>query len=244
MEKLSVLGIRVDNLALEEIGRVTLRLISEKKPSIYISLGSLTVMLAKKDAAYKNIIESAELVICDGFGVKAAIRLLTGKKLPRLTGVELVSFFAGLAEKKGCRIFLLGASEAVIKEAKNQLEKSFPALIICGYSNGYSDIIITNEVKKKIKEAAPDILLAGLGQPRQEKWLSENSRELGVPVSLGVGGSFDVISGKIKRAPLLFQKLGLEWLFRMLLEPRRIKRNFVLLKYLMLIIKDKITGGK
>ncbi|OGF45617.1 MAG: hypothetical protein A2452_00060 [Candidatus Firestonebacteria bacterium RIFOXYC2_FULL_39_67] len=244
MKKLSILDVRVDSVFLEEIKQITLHLIAEKKSSIFVSLGSLTVMLARKDLAYRALIAEAELVICDGAGVALALKYLTGEEIPRIPGVDLVPFFAKLSEEKGFKLFLLGAKEDVINRANDLLKINFPNVNICGYLNGYFDIINSNEVIKTIKRASPDILIVGLGQPAQEKWLKENLKDLSVPVTIGVGGSFDVIAGKIVRAPVIFRKLGLEWLFRMIIEPWRIKRNFALVGFVCLIIKNKFKGGK
>ncbi|OGF49203.1 MAG: hypothetical protein A2044_06350 [Candidatus Firestonebacteria bacterium GWA2_43_8] len=231
-------------MTLEEIGSISLELISKREPSIFISLGSLTVMQARKDPAYRALIKEAALVICDGAGVSSAVKFLSGRKIERLTGVDLVPFFFKLAEEKGLKIFILGSKKDVIAEAARVLKKSYPKADICGYLDGYFDIINPVEVINVIKKTSPDILLVGLGQPRQEKWLKENLKALAVPVTMGVGGSFDVIAGKIKRAPVVFRKLGLEWLFRMMIEPWRLKRNAALAGFIYLIIKNKLTGGK
>ncbi|OGF48847.1 MAG: hypothetical protein A2231_07400 [Candidatus Firestonebacteria bacterium RIFOXYA2_FULL_40_8] len=244
MRKLSILGVRVDNVSLEEIKNISLRLIAERRPSIFVSLGSLTVMLARKDPSYKELIDEAALVICDGAGVAGGLRYLVKEEIPRIPGVDLIPFFAKLSEERGCKIFLLGAKEEVITNAAVSIKKSFPNINICGYLNGYFDIIHCSAVISTIKRTAPDILLVGLGQPGQEKWLRDNLAELAVPVSIGIGGSFDVISGKLSRAPLVFRKLGLEWLFRMLLEPWRVRRNLALVGFFSLIIKNKFMGGK
>ncbi|MFH1074678.1 MAG: WecB/TagA/CpsF family glycosyltransferase [Candidatus Firestonebacteria bacterium] len=244
MKKLSLLGVRVDDVSLEEIKSISLSLIAGQKPSMFVSLGSLTVMQARKDQGYKALIDEAELVICDGSGVSSAIKYLTGEKIRRIAGVDLVPFFAELSEEKSCKLFLLGAEEDVIKKAADLLKKRFPGANICGYLNGYFDIINSVEVISTIKKASPDILLVGLGQPLQEKWLKDNLKALSVPVTMGVGGSFDVIAGKFARAPVVFRKSGLEWLFRMIIEPCRIKRNFALIGYVFLIIKNKFRGGK
>jgi len=243
VKRLSLLGIRVDSVTREEIKQISLRLIAEKKPSLFVSLGTLTLMLARKDPAYRQLLEEAELVICDGAGVVSGLKYLTGEKITRQTGVDLVPFFAELAAEKGLKLFLLGAEQEVIEKAAAVLKRELPGVNICGFLNGYFDIINSSEIIDKIKKVSPDILLVGLGQPAQEKWLKANLNALAVPVTMGVGGSFDVIAGKIPRAPVFFRKTGLEWFFRMVLEPRRFKRNLVLLKFVFLIIKNKVTGG-
>ena len=244
MKKLSVLGVRVDSVSLEEVKSIATAAIEKKEPALFISLGSLTVMQARKDPIYKTLIEQAKLVICDSAGVAKAVKYLQRTEIPRLSGIDLIPVFAAMSVKKGYRIFLFGAKESVVAEACRNLTVTFPGVNICGYLNGYFDIINQNDVKETIKRSAPDILLAGLGQPLQEKWLSTNLIELGVPVAVGVGGSFDVIAGRIKRAPLFFRRLGLEWLFRMIIEPWRLRRNFVLINFILSILKEKFIGGK
>lgn len=244
MKKLSILGVRVDDVSLEEIKNVTEEAIQNKKPSLFVSLGSLTVMLARKDPAYKDLIVQSKLVICDGAGVAKAVKVLHGKEIEKYSGIDLVPEFFRMSVKKGYRIFLIGAKEKVIVEAVLRLKSSYPGIDICGYLNGYSDIINDEKVKEIIKKQSPDILLLGLGQPRQEIWLSNNLKDLAVPVTMGIGGSFDVIAGKIKRAPSWFRRTGLEWLFRMFIEPWRFKRNLALIMFIILIIKNKFIGGK
>jgi len=244
MEKLSILGVRVDLLGLEEIQSVTSEAIQKRIPSLFISLGSLTVIRARKDPEYKDLIENSRLVICDGAGVAKAAKILSGTNITRLSGIDLVPVFARLAVEKGYRIFLMGAKEDVIAEAARKIRNSFPGVNICGYLNGYFDIINDEKVKETIKKHSPDILLLGLGQPKQEKWLSSRLKELNVPVVMGVGGSFDVLAGNKKRVPGFFRKLGLEWLVRMILEPWRAKRNLALVLFVLLVIKEKIIGGK
>jgi len=143
----------------------------------------------------------------------------------------------------GASVYLLGAAPGVADDAAAKLAVSFPGLNIVGAYHGYFKDADDAEIISKIKDVKPDIVLVGLGFPRQEKWIVQHKDAIGAKLLMGVGGSFDVFSGKIARAPKIFQKMGLEWLYRLLRQPSRLWRQRVLLKFALLVVYKKIRGA-
>ncbi len=173
---------------------------------------------AKKDPALLSALRSADLCLADGIGVRIAARIL-GVPLPtHLAGIEFAEAMLAEAEKKGLRVYLLGGRPHIAEKAAENLKKKHPNLQICGTHHGYFD----NDITPKIAAAQPDILFVCLGSPRQEIFIHENLEKTGASIGMGLGGSLDVWSGEVRRAPLFFRKTHLEWLFRMICQPRRL----------------------
>jgi N-acetylglucosaminyldiphosphoundecaprenol N-acetyl-beta-D-mannosaminyltransferase len=160
-------------------------------------------------------------------------RILGNPLKERVTGIDLMLKIVEMCARQGLKIFLLGSEPGVAEEAASKLIESFPGINIVGTYHGYFEK--DNEVVKAIKDTKPDILFVGLGAGRQEKWLSKHLKELGVPIAMVIGGSLDVISGRKKRAPKWSQKLYIEWLYRLITEPERWKRQLALPKFLWLM---------
>lgn len=239
-----ILGIRVDNVdmatSLAQIGRLIDDYQNKKtnQTAQVITLNAEGVYLAAADAEFAAIIEDADLVTPDGRGVLWAANKLGQPLAERVTGIDLLEQSVALAAQKGWRVYLLGSVEGVADEAAAQLHKRYPGLQIVGTHNGYfrghdDDVIADINVRR------PDLLFVALGMPMQEKWLARFRRHLHVAVAVGVGGSFDVVAGHIKRAPHIWQKMGLEWLWRLLKEPQRIGRAMVLPRFMIKILKSK-----
>jgi N-acetylglucosaminyldiphosphoundecaprenol N-acetyl-beta-D-mannosaminyltransferase len=193
-------------------------------------------MRARWDDALQQAYQGADLVTADGTGLVWAARLL-GASLPeRVAGIDLMEAFCQRAATKGYRLFLLGARPAVARETAQRLKRRFPALQIVGAHHGYFAQSKEATVLEMIRQARPDLLLVGLGVPRQERWMMRVKDCLNVPVMIGVGGSFDVLSGRLPRAPRTWQRAGLEWLWRALREPRRFWRLRVIPLFLLKIL--------
>ncbi|HEX3471154.1 MAG TPA: WecB/TagA/CpsF family glycosyltransferase [Silvibacterium sp.] len=196
------------------------------------------LMHAINDHELQNILCSCSLVVPDGMPILWSARLMGSKLKERVCGIDLVPRLAELAERRGYRLYLLGASEKSSQRAAEQLQKSYPGLHIVGrYSPPPRPLEEMNheEILQRIEQARPDILLVAFGNPKQEKWLSMHRDRLKVPVSIGIGGSLDMIAGKLARAPRWMQKAGLEWSFRAVQEPRRLIGRY---------ISDAITLGR
>jgi N-acetylglucosaminyldiphosphoundecaprenol N-acetyl-beta-D-mannosaminyltransferase len=189
---------------------------------------------AISDKEFLNILRNADLVIPDGIGVVLGARRFGQRITQRIPGIEFAWELLREAESKNYRVFLLGAKEEVLEVATKKIKRSFPNLNIVGTHNGYFNA--DNEVREQINKANPDILFVGMGGIKQEKWIVKN-RDLNIPVNIGIGGSFDVWSGRVKRAPLWVRKMGIEWLYRTVTQPERIWRlkNLVVLSFKLLI---------
>ncbi|WP_427366138.1 WecB/TagA/CpsF family glycosyltransferase [Candidatus Caldatribacterium saccharofermentans] len=179
-------------------------------------------MLVFRDPHFLKVLASAELRLPDGIGVVWASRLLRCGMLQRLPGIEVAEAIMTWGSERGWGVYFLGAREDVVQQAAQVMQRRYPGLKVCGCHHGY----FTNdaEVVEDIKRTAPEVLFVGMGVPKQELWIARHREALPVKVFMGVGGSFDVWAGKLPRAPLLFRSLGLEWLWRLLLEPRRVQR--------------------
>ncbi len=238
-EKVEILGVQVDSLTMRQAVEEVEKLIALKKNSIVATANAEMLMMATGDAELKKILNSAELVVPDGAGTVWAAHHL-GKKMPeRVAGFDLVQELMKIAPSKSIKFFLFGSAPGVAEKAKAKAEELYPGIKIVGTRNGYFKSEDEAEIISQIKNSAPDILLAALGVPKQEKWLAAHKKELNVPVSIGVGGTFDVMAGNVKRAPLWMQKAKLEWLFRALLQPSRAGRLVALPKFVWKVHASK-----
>lgn len=235
-KKAHVLTVPVDAVNMEETVKLAEQFIAEKTPHLIITANAEMVMQAKQDSELHHILCQADLVLADGVGVVwAACR--QGCPVPeRVAGADLVTCLLDTAARTGYKIFLLGAAPGVAKQAAKKMEDTYAGIKICGVLDGYFTPDNEAAIIRSIKAAEPDILLAGLGVPRQEKWLWRHKQDLGVPVSIGVGGVIDVLAGVVQRAPLWMQKAGLEWLYRLIKQPWRVKRMMALPRFVLQVL--------
>ncbi|MFD2117016.1 WecB/TagA/CpsF family glycosyltransferase [Paenibacillus yanchengensis] len=204
-----------------------------------ITANPIMVMTAKENAAYKAMMLKADLIVPDGVGIVWAAKKVGQPVAERVTGIELLQQLMAIGEKRRWRAFLLGTSQEVIEAAAQKLQMQYPQLKIAGYRNGFFGEKEDPEVIEQIKALDVQLLFVARGAETQEPWIVRYREQLGVPLIMGVGGSFDVLSGKLKRAPKVVQKLRLEWLFRLLQEPKRFGRMLVLPKFVLHVLKDK-----
>lgn len=245
-------GIKVDNITLGEAVAKIEEFLRASSPHLIVTPNPEMIVAAQKDQELKEIINNASLRLPDGISMVVVSRILGRPLRERVTGIDFLLKAVELSSRRGYKLFLLGGKPGVAQEAGLKLIEQFPGLNIVGTHDGYFDKDIEPacrssdehrsegrviKVIKVIKDTKPDILFAGLGAGRQEKWLAKYLKELNVPVCVGVGGSFDVISGKKKRAPKWIQSLYIEWLYRLVTEPERWKRQLALPKFLWLMCK-------
>lgn len=210
MGKLDIFGIKFDNLTMKEALEGVGQFLKSNKQHYAVLPYSEFIIRAQKDKEFREILNKADLCLCEGRGLWLMTRFLEKKLKEPINGIELIYKLKG-------RIFLFGGKKDVVKKTADKLGES-----VIGWEHGYQDL---NKVIDKINKAKPEILLVGLGSPRQEKWIYENLKKIPiVRVAIGVGGAFDFISGKVKRAPKFIQKISLEWFWRLILQPQRIKR--------------------
>ncbi len=230
--KENILGIDVCPFSMEETLHEAEKIIVNKEKGFIVAINPEKIMKGQKDLELKKLLNSANIQIPDGVGVVIASKLKRGRIKKRVTGIDLMMNLCDLASKKGYKIYMLGAAPNIAESAMGELKKKFPSLIVSGVNDGYFK---DNEkqVIDNIYNSNSDILFVALGSPRQEYWIKQNIDNLNVPLIMGVGGSFDVICGNIKRAPAWMRKCGLEWLYRLISEPWRFKRMMVLPKFLI-----------
>lgn len=217
-----VFGIGFNNLALDEaLYRLEKMLLVPRRPHVIVTPDSVALLRARKNHILRQAYLSADLIAPDGVGIIWATRLLGLPLKERVTGIDLTTGLLELATRKGYRIFLLGGREGVAGRARDRIKERFPSLAIVGAQHGYFDDDET--IIRTITQATPDILLVGMGAPKQELWMAKHKDRLHVPLMLGVGGALDVFAGNCRRAPIHWQRMGLEWLYRLLRQPYRIK---------------------
>ncbi len=211
-------------------------LIGEKQ--FIIAQNPEKIMKELKDEELASIVKNkATLLIADGIGLVYAGKILGLPHICRVTGVGLFEELLEVANLNEKRVFLYGAKPEVIDKVKKVVESRYPYLILAGTQDGFEE---DNElIIQKINEAKPDYLFVALGSPAQEKWIATHIDRLSVKLVMGVGGTFDVLTGRIKRAPEFMQKRGLEWLYRLFKQPSRIKRMLNLPWFLIKVIFSK-----
>lgn len=250
-QKVEFFGVPLDRINCHQALEYIERFIEEKKAHFIVTPDTLAILRARKDKQYLEITREADLVTPDGSGILWATGFLDEPLPERITGIDMIKHICHLAVEKEYKLYLLGAKEEVIKRTVDNLEKLFPGIRIVGYHHGYfdSDNInikdincksVENDIINDIVSKKPDFLLVGMGVPKQEIWIFKNKEKIGVPVCIGIGGSFDVISGKIPRAPLWMQNHGMEWIFRLVREPKRLKRTICLPYFIWLVLLAKI----
>ena len=234
--KINILGVAFDALTLGEAEERADALLCSGAGGYIVTANPEIVLRCREDAAYAAAVNGAELVLADGVGDLYAARIL-GTPLPgRVAGSDLVPRLLARLAERGGSVFLYGARPGVAERAGESLQSACPGLRIAGTENGY--ISDETALLEALEREKPDLLLLGLGAPRQELWMAEN-RQRTPAVMIGVGGLLDVFAGDIPRAPETWQRLGLEWLYRLLREPRRFKRVIRLPKILFLALRER-----
>ncbi len=236
MTFIELAGIKIDDVTMDEaIARLN-GFIMERSPHLIVTPNPEIIVSAQVDEELRNILNNSHLRLPDGISMVVVSRILMRPLRERVSGVDFMQKAMALASAKGYRVYLLGGAKGVANEAARKLRLQYPELQIVGARDGYFSKVEETSVVSGIRGVYPDILFAGLGMIRQEKWLANNLNELNVPACVGVGGSMDVISGTKQRAPAWIQALYIEWLYRLIMEPWRIKRQAALPKFLWLTL--------
>jgi N-acetylglucosaminyldiphosphoundecaprenol N-acetyl-beta-D-mannosaminyltransferase len=240
ISRISILGVPVDAVdwpaALDAVAALIHR---DGPPATVIAINPEKVMAANKDPRLLKQISEAGLLIPDGVGVVWASQFLGLGHMERVPGSEMMPAICALAAKQGFKVFLFGAKEETNARCVEILKQTYPGLQVAGRQNGYVDETAMPELISRINASGAQILFVALGSPRQELWMETNLPKLNVKVCQGVGGTFDVIAGNVKRAPAVFRALNLEWFYRLVTNPSRAGRQKVLPVFAWQVIKSK-----
>lgn len=247
MEKIKIFGVNICNLDFDETITIIKDFLKEDKPHAIVTPNTEIVMDAKKNKKLRNIINNEDLSIPDGIGLIYGSRI---KKIPlkeRVTGFDVSMKLLDIAEEYNYSVYLLGTKEEIVRKAFYNLKNDRPNLNLVGYHNGFfkgahlglENEEEENEIIEEINRLKPDIIFLGLGYPKQELFINANKNRLNTKVIIGNGGVIDIIAGVNKRAPEIFIKLNLEWFYRLITNPSRIKRQLAIPKFLVNILLDK-----
>ncbi|WP_172196369.1 WecB/TagA/CpsF family glycosyltransferase [Saccharibacillus qingshengii] len=234
-----ILGVNVSKLDMAGTVKVLERAVASGKPHQVITANPIMIMAALESEENMRAMREAELIVPDGAGVVWAAEELGDPVAERVAGFDLLHELMKRGEQLGWTAYLLGAAEEVVQEAASRLQKQYPKVRIAGVRNGYFGEAENAEIIGNIRQANPDLLFVARDAKTQEPWIARHKHELGAAVIMGVGGSFDVISGKTKRAPVFMQKMRLEWFYRLAKEPSRLPRMMALPRFMQKIKKVK-----
>ncbi len=236
LDSIPLLGVQVHRVTMEQVLEMIDEFIREGGAHHVVTLDASMCVIAREDPDLRQVILNSELVTPDSTGVLWACRRL-GRPLPeRVSGVEIVQELCRTSAECGHTLFFLGAAPGVADAAAERMRQRYPGCLIVGTHDGYFTLDNEPEVLHEIRLARPDILCVAMGIPKQERWIACRGRDLGVPVMIGVGGTFDVLSGKVKRAPGWVQRLNLEWLYRLARNPRKIGKVLTLPRFVWLTL--------
>ena len=235
--KTDILGIRFDDLTREEAAQAGAGLLRSGSFHYVVTPNPEFILASEKDPEFRRILNEADLVLPDGIGVVYSAKILGTPLKERVPGIDFAADMLAQLNEMGGRLFLLGAKPGVAEEAGSRICAQYPNLVLCGTHDGYFD----NEapVVRAVSQAAPDLLFVCLGAPKQELWMEKNGPATGARLLCGLGGSLDIFSGTTERAPKFWSDHGLEWLYRLCREPRRIGRMMKLPLFLVHVKQEK-----
>lgn len=240
-DRITLMGCHVDNLSMEEtLGRIE-QFIQSGRPHQHVVVNVDKLVKASRDPGLRQIINDCALINADGMPVVWASRLLGKPLKERVAGVDLFEALMRRAGEKGWRVFLLGAREEVVSKVAETYQRKYPRLQLAGYRNGYwKGEAEEAEVARQVRDSRADLLFVAISSPKKEQFLGRYQAEMKIPFAMGVGGTFDVAIGRVKRAPVWMQKSGLEWFYRFLQEPRRMFRRYFIddMAFIWLFIKE------
>ncbi len=234
-----IFGTPIDMVTIESAFERFKVLLDRERFAMIFTPNTEIVMKAIEDDELREVLLSSDMNIPDGIGLIIASKIHRLGLIQRVTGVDMMDKILKFCNNTRKSIYVLGGKPGVAEIACNSISDVYPNIKIKGSHHGYFDSKDEQKIIDKINELKPDVLFVALGSPRQEKWIYKNKKLLNVSVAMGVGGSVDVWAGTAKRAPKIFQNLGLEWFYRLLKEPWRIKRMMVLPKFLIKVILSK-----
>lgn len=239
--KIDVMGVFFDNVTMEEALDKARAILEQGTPCYCVTPNPEIVYEAMHDEGFRSLLNGAAMVLPDGVGVLLGAKLLGTPLKEKVSGVDFAAALLPLLREMGKRLYLLGSKPGVAELAAEKLLERCPGLQICGMADGYFQDEAA--VVAKINAAAPDVLFVCLGSPKQERFMQNHLGEIHATLMIGLGGSLDSFAGTVKRAPDWMIRLGLEWLYRLIREPRRFKRMLRLPKFVFAVLGKRIRGG-
>ncbi|MGZ9586289.1 WecB/TagA/CpsF family glycosyltransferase [Paenibacillus marinisediminis] len=234
-----IYGIPFSSLSMKETVAWLSEAIIQRRSTHVITANPIMVMAALENDNFMRVMQQADMIVPDGSGIVWAANYAGAPLAERVTGFDLLHELMRTGEQHGWRVYMLGAAPEVIQAAKERLQQQYPGVQIVGARDGYFGAAEDEQVVEQIRAAAPDILFVARGADTQEPWIAKYRDSLNAALMMGVGGSFDVISGRMKRAPQWVQQMKLEWLYRLVKEPTRYKRMLALPKFALKVMRDK-----
>jgi N-acetylglucosaminyldiphosphoundecaprenol N-acetyl-beta-D-mannosaminyltransferase len=240
------LGVPLDAIALGSVLDQADAAIAARQTLQHGSVNAAKVVGAQTDPQLREALWTFDVVTADGQAVAWAARLLGLPEVERVAGIDLMEALLARAAARGHRVFLLGARADVLEAATAELARRYPTLDLVGAQDGYFDRAEEDRVVGSIRASAPDLLFVALGTPEKELFLARHRDELGVPFAMGVGGALDVLAGRARRAPAWVQRMGFEWAFRLLQEPRRLARRYLVgnTEFVLLVAGELLRGRR
>ncbi|MBD3426577.1 MAG: WecB/TagA/CpsF family glycosyltransferase [Candidatus Omnitrophica bacterium] len=237
------MGCPIDNLSVEEMTEVADGFIKSGRPHQYIAINADKIVKMREDDSFREIVLASDLNIVDGQPLMWVSRLFGTPVKQRYGGLDIMEALISVSGKKGYGIYFLGAGQDVVEKVRESYTKKYPDMKLAGWRNGYWTPEEEESVVRDIASSGTDVLFFAMSSPRKEKFLKKHLENMRVPLVVGVGGAFDIIAGKTRRAPQWMQKMGIEWLYRLLQEPRRLWKRYLIgnTKFIWIVIKEFFT---
>lgn len=239
-----ILGCRLDDVDAAEATEQIMNLARSDSGAQVVTLGTEMAVYAQRNPEFRRIVNAAALSVCDTVGLLMVARRRGAALRERVTGVELIEHLCAAAAQSGELVYFLGGAPGIAQRAAAELERRYPGLRVAGTRDGFFPQNDSERIAQAVRESGARLLFVGLGSPRQEFWISKYARAAGVGAAIGVGGSFDVVSGNVERAPAAWRNLNLEWLYRLVREPRRWRRQLALPYFVWLVTLESFFGAR
>jgi N-acetylglucosaminyldiphosphoundecaprenol N-acetyl-beta-D-mannosaminyltransferase len=240
--QVTILGCRIDVVGTRDAVRRIVDLARADGHALVVTLGTEMAVRATTDTRFRDAVNSSALSLCDTIGIRLAARLYGVDIAERVTGIDLIDPLCEAFARGGIAVYFLGAKGDTAEHAARRLLARYPRLVVAGARDGYFPPSDDSAVAAAISHSGARVLFAGLGSPRQEIWIADRLKETGCAVGIGVGGSFDVLAGNVERAPALWRRLNLEWLYRLFQEPARWRRQLALPHFVWLAVRERANA--
>ena len=239
MEKKNIHGVLIDNVTMDEALDRVLGMLEKSGPAKIYTPNSEIIMAANRDPGLREILNDSDLLVADGAGVVLASRIINNSLKQKVSGFDLVKRILINTDRRPVSFFIFGGKPGVAEKAAINILSEFPRADIKDYQSGYFTPEEEDGIIRKINNSKAEVLLVGLGAPKQEKWIHENASRLNCKIAIGVGGSIDVFAGTVSLAPEFMRRTGFEWLYRLIKEPKRYKRMMDLPRFILLSIRKR-----